>query len=113
MDPETTEKVGLLRHKIISPVLMDSGSSQMSYFKRLEGQEFFVPGKGMKRFRATTMKGWLNRYRKNGFKALVPKKRTDKGSYRKISVKDQEKIMKLRQEHANLPVTVFYERWCE
>jgi putative transposase len=113
MDPEIAEKIGLLRHKIISPVLMDTGQSQMSYFKKLEEQEFYVPGKGMKRFKAATMKSWLTRYRKNGFKSIVPKKRGDKGRYRKISLEDQQRIMELREEYDNLPVTLFYERCLE
>ena len=109
MDQEIAEKIGLLRHKIISPVLMDIGKCQMDYFRRLEEQEFFVPGRGPKRFKATTMKTWLNKYRKNGFSSIVPKAREDKGTYRKLSKEDQKKITELRKENHALPLTLFYD----
>lgn len=102
------EKVGLLRHKIISPVLMEGWRNQMKYFKELEVREFFIPGMGPKRFKASTMKGWLNRYRKNGFKAIVPKIREDKGGYRKLTLSDRERIKLYREEHPELPMTLFY-----
>ena len=39
MDKKIAEAVGLLRHQIISPVLMDSGQSQMKYFRSRFGAE--------------------------------------------------------------------------
>lgn len=67
MDTKLVEALGLLRHQIISPVLMDTGPAQMAYFRQMSSREFDVPGRGPKRFTATTMKAWLYRYRKRGF----------------------------------------------
>jgi hypothetical protein len=64
MDKKIAEAVGLLRHQIISPVLMDSGQSQMKYFRSIADKSFDVPGKGPRTIKATTMKGWLNKYKK-------------------------------------------------
>lgn len=108
MDEDIARKIGLFRHQIISPVLMDSGRSQMSYFKKLEKREFDIPGIGAKKFKASTMKNWLNLYRKFGFEALVPKFRRDKGMNRKCG--HFEKIKELRNYHLNLPITIFYEK---
>lgn len=113
MEDKIREAVGLLRHRIISPVLMDSGRSQMEYFRNIEKQDFDVPGQGLKRFRASTMKGWLNRYKRDGFRALMPKPRGDAGGYRKCSDSMRENIRKLRQDNISLSVIKFYDKCIE
>lgn len=109
MDDKVRDAIGLLRHKIISPVLMDSGRGQMRYFREISVQEFDVPGQGKKRFSASTMKGWLNRYRKHGFPALVPAVRCDRGTLR-IGKEVRDSIVKLREDNMDLSVAKFYER---
>ena len=59
MDPKIAEPVGLQRHQIISPVLMESGRGQAKYFRETASREWDVPGRGMRRFSPMTMKGWL------------------------------------------------------
>src|SRR5689334_17570287 len=108
MDPKIRELIGLQRHQIISPVLMESGKAQMAYFKELETREFDVPGKGIKRFTATTMKGWLYRYRKNGFAGLTPRVRKDAGQIRVLSDEAKQKIKSERQSYLNLSCVKFY-----
>lgn len=110
MDDKIAEAIGLLRHKIISPVLMESGRSQMDYFRSIESQEFDVPGKGFKKFKAMTMKSWLNKYRIGGFTAIVPKSRSDQGQYRKLKSEARDQIKALREQHMDLSIVRFYER---
>jgi len=110
MDLKIAEKIGLLRHKIISPVLMENGLNQMKYFRMIENREFDVPGIGIRKFKASTMKGWLNDYRKFGFKALVPKTRSDKGASRKLSETQKVKIKNFRKVNLDLPATLFYDK---
>ncbi len=110
MDPKIRESIGLLRHQIISPVLVETGRAQMSYFRSLEGREFDVPGFGMKRFKAVTMKSWLHRYKKQGFTGIIPKQRKDYGGFRKIDERAREKIRLLRQEWLEISVIQFYDR---
>jgi transposase InsO family protein len=109
MDPKLAEAIGLLRHQIISPVLMGSGKEQMAYFKQVSGREFEVPGRGPKRFTATTMKGWLYRYRKRGFTALIPKTRSDAGGFRVLSIESREKIRRLRRDNLEHSCVRFYD----
>lgn len=109
MDPKIAELVGLLRHQIISPVLMEAGRGQMKYFREAAAREWDVPGRGPRRFGAMTMKGWLKRYNKNGFQALIPKAREDYGGFRKISEERKQAIRALRQAHLSMSVVQFYE----
>ncbi len=110
MGKEKKEAVALLRHRIISPVLMEGGRGQMAYFRQVSAQEFDVPGGGPRRFKATTMKGWLNRYKKSGFPALIPKTRKDAGNFRRLGPETFAAIKKMREEYLDLSVTKFYER---
>ena len=103
-------QIALLRHQIISPVLMESGRDQMSYFRQAALMQFEVPGRGLKTIRATTMKGWLNAYKKNGYPALLPKVRKDIGKIRRLDEGTLLGIKVLREEHLDLSVVKFYER---
>ena len=110
MEKKIAESIGLLRHQIISPVLMESGRAQMRYFREIEKREFDVPARGLKRFRASTMKNWLYRYRAQGFPGLIPKTRSDEGKYRRHPDSVREGIRKLRKELLEWSVVKFYDR---
>jgi putative transposase len=110
MDSKLAEAIGLLRHQIISPVLMDTTTAQLAYFRLMGEREFDVPGKGARRFTPTTMKAWLYRYRKNGFAGITPKVRKDQGGFRIITQEMKDRIKQLRQEHLELSCVKFYDR---
>ena len=110
MDPKLRDSIGLLRHRIISPVLMESGREQMTYFRGIQTQSFDVPGSGQKYFKPATMKGWLHRYRKHGFAGLVPRERSDLGKFRKIPHDMRGALICLRKDHLDLSVVKFHER---
>lgn len=110
MDQKLAEKIALLKHQIISPVLMDSNAAQMAYFRQISAKEFDVPGRGPKRYTVLTMKSWLYHYRKRGFQALMPKVRGDAGAFRLFTNEMREKIKNLRQENIFESCTRFYDR---
>jgi len=109
MDPKVAELVGLLRHQIISPVLMETGRGQTKYFRETASREWDVPGRGPRRFSPATMKGWLKRYNKNGFQALLPKAREDVGGFRKVPDERKKNIRRLREQHQKMSVLQFYD----
>ena len=113
MNDEIAKKIGLLRHQIISPVLMQPERQQMAYFREIAKREFDFPGVGMKRIKASTMKTWFNLYRKFGFSALIPKTRADKGKVRKLSPECIKKIKQFREENHDLPATLFFKKCLE
>jgi putative transposase len=109
MDKKIAEAIGLLRHQIISPVIMDTGQSQMKYFKSIANRVFDVPGNGPKSFNPNTMKTWLNRYKKFGFKGITPSIRSDFGGHRKISEETKIQILNLRKDFEEQSVVRFYK----
>jgi len=105
------EEMGLLKHRIISPVVMESTRHQMKYFCETAKKEFEVPGvKGFRKFSVSTMKGWLNRYRRHGFSALLPKLRSDRGIQKSITLEQKIKIREAREDLLDLSVAQFYRR---
>lgn len=108
MTDDIRKAVGLLRHQIISPVLMETGRAQMSYFRKVAEIEYEVPGTGKKIFAPETMKGWLKRYRKHGFTGIIPKARIDIGRQRKIATEFAERLTLLRIENLHLSTAKFY-----
>jgi transposase InsO family protein len=110
MDAKIKESIALLKHQIISPVLMDSGPAQMAYFEQMSQRDFDVPGRGPRRFQPTTMRAWLYSYRQKGFQGLMPRTRADRGAFRSLSGDTKDKIRKLRNEHPELSCVKFYDR---
>lgn len=110
MDRKLAEAIGLLKHQIISPVLLERGAAQMTYFREISKKEFDVPGRGSARFTVSTMKSWLYKYRRHGFAALVPRTRSDEGSFRKLSDSTRAAVKRLRQEHLGDSCVKFYDR---
>jgi len=109
MDPKIAESIGLLRHQIISPVLMETTTAQMEYFRQMSQKEFDVPGRGARRFSPTVMKSWLHKYRKNGFSGIVPRTRSDAGKFRKLPTELRARIKELRQQHLDRSCVKFYD----
>lgn len=109
MMEEIAKAVALLRHQIISPVLMESNRNQKLYFETLKGKLFDVPGKGPRNFMPSTMRGWLKNYKKKGFNGLVPKTRQDRGHFRRLSDEEKEVLKKFREDNRDVSITNFYD----
>jgi len=107
------EGVALLRHQIISPVLMDSDRIAMLYFHQQSQREFEVPGRGMRRYAPGTMRLWLYAFRKKGFQGLIPKSRSDKGQFRTLSEVFKKSLRDKRQDHLELSCIKFYNKMLE
>jgi len=85
MDNETREKIALIRFKLISPVLAEPGRVQNEYFRTQAAKRHEFPRYGSRKVKVSTLKSWLKAYRKNGFKSLKPKIRSDKGRPRRAN----------------------------
>jgi putative transposase len=84
MDKRTKEKIALFRYGIVAPVVNGSVSNKMEYLRQMAAKEHDVPYWGRKWYKVETLRSWVKRYRRDGFDALMPKSREDKGTSRKI-----------------------------
>lgn len=112
MTEKEREKVALFRYGLIAPLLNEQVDAK-EYFRELDGKIHSIPYYGERTVAEKTMREWLLHYRRHGFEALKPKKRTDRGNSRRLSPEDQDQILYIRKKFLHMPVSVFYEHLIE
>lgn len=109
MNEKTREEIALFRYGLIAP-LLNGQVKPKDYFQELEGKIHTIPYYGERKVAAKTMQEWLLHYRRNGFDALKPKRRSDRGNARRLSPDDRDHILEIRKKSLHMPVSVFYEQ---
>ncbi|MFB7305564.1 IS481 family transposase, partial [Heyndrickxia sporothermodurans] len=83
MNEKEREQVALFRYGLIAP-LFNGQIDSNEYLKGLEGKIHSIPYYGERKIAVKTIKEWLLHYQRNGFEALKPKKRMDRGNSRRL-----------------------------
>ncbi|UOF88943.1 DDE-type integrase/transposase/recombinase [Fodinisporobacter ferrooxydans] len=109
MDEQNRERVALFRYGIIAPLLNEQ-VDRATYLAEVSAKTHEVPYYGSKEFTPKTILAWLRQYRRNGFDALKPQARSDRGQSRSLSGELQLHLVSLRKENQGMPVTVFYDQ---
>lgn len=109
MTEKEREQVALFRYGLIAP-LLNGQVDPKDYLDGLAGKVHSIPHYGERKIAAKTVKEWQLNYRRNGFEALKPKRRGDRGSSRRLSPEDQDHILEERKKVLHMPVSVFYEQ---
>lgn len=109
MNENMREKIALFRYGLIAPLLNEQVQPK-DYFREMEGKTHSIPHYGERKVAAKTMQEWLRNYRRNGFEALKPKRRSDRGGARRLSPDDKDHILDIRKKFLHMPVSVFYEQ---
>src|SRR5690625_605161 len=109
MNEKTREEIALFRYGLIAP-LLNGQKEPKTYFEELEGKVHQIPYYGERKVASKTIQGWLLAYRRNGFDALKPKRRSDRGGSRRLSPEDKDEILEVRKKIPHMPVSVFYEQ---
>lgn len=86
MDEKKKKEIALFRYGILVPVIHEHVAIKMKYLREMAAKEHDVPHWGKKIYKVETLRSWLKLYRRDGFDALMPKSRGDKGHSRKIDV---------------------------
>jgi putative transposase len=84
MEEQIRERIALKRFQLISPVLAEPKRAQNEYFRKQAEHEHNFPHYGIKKVSVSTLKSWLREYRKNGFNALKPQIRSDRGRPKRL-----------------------------
>jgi len=100
----------VFRYGLISEAtrpLADEVVSQV--LARLAARQQQLPDGSLRRFSAATLRAWLRDYQRGGLDALLPKTRSDKGSFRKLDDDAAEIIARHRVQHRKLSVKLFHQ----
>lgn len=109
MNEKTREEIALFRYGLIAP-LLNGQMKPKTYYEEMEGKIHAIPYYGERKVAVKTMQEWLLHYRRNGFDALKPKKRSDRGGTRRLPPEDEDHILEIRKKNLHMPVSVFYEQ---
>jgi len=109
MTENDREKIALFRYGLISPILNGQVKNQKEYLQKESAKTHNVPYYGPKEYVSKTIYFWLRDYRRGGFDALKPKRRSDQGQSRKITGKLKKRLIKLRKNNPGLSVKLFYD----
>jgi hypothetical protein len=102
----TPKEIALFRYGIIAEFanLPPGTKGLYALLKEKAEREYVIPGSRRTRIRQETIRSWLKKYRQNGFDALMPKERTDKGVARKMPIEVTDLLLMLKEKEPELTV---------
>jgi len=109
MDDSIREQVALFRFKLISPILAEPARTQNEYFRQQAGKLHGIPHYGPRQIALSTLKAWLRDYRNEGFDALKPKARADRGRPRRLGAEQIAAIEAKCKAYPHLTVRKLHE----
>ena len=106
-DNDLKQQVALFRYGLISDIVCLEPGTKGIYKKIKEkaARNYTIPGSRRDRIRAETFRDWIKKYRKNGFDALFPKTRTDKGTSRTLTTEAEDILVEIKENNLKLSVT--------
>lgn len=110
MTDNDREQIALFRFRLISPVLNGQVKNQTEYLAEVAAKKHDVPYYGVREYSPKTFYGWLRKYRRQGFDGLKPKKRSDRGQSRKITLELKEILLEEREAHPERSITLLYDQ---
>lgn len=106
------QQVALFRYGVIADLVhLEPGTPGIT--RRLHEkarEDYTIPGSRRTRVAVETLRHWLKLYRKDGFDALLPKPRNDRGRPRRLPDVVAELLVSTKEQHPKLPVRLVIER---
>ena len=111
MDEKKREEIALFRHGLLFPVLKGQlkRGDVMRHFEEVVATQHQLPHSSKKEISVSTLKRWRARYRSDGFEALKPRSRNDRGKPRVMAEEVLEQACALRRENPKRSVVRIIE----
>ena len=100
----------VFRYGLISEAtrpLTDEVASQV--LARVAARQHPLPDGSLRRFSVSTLRLWLRQYQRGGLDALLPRTRSDKGTFRALDDDAIEMICRHRVQHRHISVKLFWQ----
>lgn len=113
MNDDERQKIALFRYGIIAPAVSsnyDESLSLKGLFRDAAKKVYTNPRGVDTKISPSTIERWFYSYQNGGFDALIPKRRTDTGTPRKLDEELMEQITYLKKEYPRLPATLVYQK---
>jgi len=113
MTDEIRNEIALLRYAIIAPLvsgLHDDNLTTNSFFLTASKKKYTNYDGKIITFAPGTIQRWYYNYNKGGFDALIPQKRNDSGTFRKLDDDLKAQIAYYKKELPRIPATLIYQK---
>ena len=110
MEKDSKRQVALFRYSVISPLITNPENycSNNDFFKSAANKSY-IDTYGRKRIVSKgTIERWYYKYKEKGFDGLIPQRREDSGTSRKISAEVHLKIAELIDQYPRLKAMDIY-----
>ena len=105
------DEKSLLRFSIIAPIINNThGCKSINEYICFASEEKYTFKGKEYRFSKSCIKNWYLSYKKDGFKALQVKNRSDKNSSRKLNYETMSRIISLREQFPNITGTAIRKK---
>ncbi len=111
-DDELRQAIALFRYGVIADLAhLPVGTPGTGAMMRAKAEQTYaIPGTTRTRIAAETMRGWIIDYRRGGFEALYPKRRTDRGKPRRVPAEVAERLIALKIANPTRSVRAIIEK---
>ena len=107
-DTETDPRreIALFRYRVIAEALsLPAGSPERRAARRAQARlSHAIPGSRRTRVAVETMRDWITRYEQDGFEALYPKPRSDRGRSRRMPPEIADLLVSLKERSPHIAV---------
>lgn len=113
MNDEARRQIALFRYGILAPLISenyDEHKSNREFFYNAAKKVYTNPRGEDVKVSAATLERWYYNYKRDGFDALIPKRRCDTGNTRKFDDDIAEQIRFLKQEYPRIPATLIHQK---
>ena len=102
-EDQLRQAIALFRYGVIADLAhLPVGAPGTGAMMRAKAeQSYVIPGSTRTRIAAETIRGWITAYRRGGFEALYPKRRTDRGKPRRVAPEVAERLVALKTASPN------------
>jgi len=116
MTDEIRNEIALLRYAILAPRISetsDESESLTGFFLSASAKKYPYYDGTFVSFSPSSIERWYYSYKRGGFDALIPKRRMDIGSYRKLDDDLKEQVRYFKKEFPRIPATLIYQKLLE
>src|SRR5690554_1759331 len=113
MNEESRKKIALFRYGIIAPLISgtyDEQKTRKEFFAHASLRTYTNPSGEETKVSASSIERWYYNYKKGGFDALLPQRRSDTGRSRKLDDDIQSQIRYLKKEYPRIPSTLIHQK---
>ncbi|MGN0386836.1 MAG: helix-turn-helix domain-containing protein [Lachnospiraceae bacterium] len=113
MDQEKKQAIALMRYSAIAPLitgLSDDYDSLTAFFINASIKGVIHPDGTVKHYAPATIEKWYRNYKEEGFDALIPTGRGDRGKPRKLDDDLQEQIKYLKTNYPRMSASAIYRQ---